>query len=119
MKNYRITKKQLSDFIANGGATLNSDGTQAKFSRGYQVGGVAAVAVVPVEKLNDALKAANALLNTCKAGELVGLWIDGDAVYIEKSEHVNRLSEAMRRGFERGEKSIYDWNLSRCIVTNE
>lgn len=118
MKN-TITKKQLSAFIANGGATLNADGTQANFSRGYQVGGVAAVAVIPVENLNDGLKSANALLRSCKAGELVGLWVDCGRVYIEKSEHVARLSAAMQKGIERGEKSIYDWTLSRCIVTNE
>lgn len=118
MKN-AITKKQITQYLNEGGATLTPDGTAAHFSRGYQVAGAAAVVVVPVRDINEALKAVENLLNTCKAGELVGLWVDGGRVYIEKSEHVNRLSEAMQKGIERGEKSIFDWALSRCIVTND
>ena len=114
-----ITKKALKDYLTNGGATLQASGTPASFSRGYQVAGIAAVDVVPVADINGAFKAVKKLLNGCKAGELVGLWVDSGLVYIEKSEHVERLSEAMQKGFERGEKSIFDWCCSRCIVTND
>lgn len=114
-----ITKKALKNYLLNGGATLTACGTVASFSRGYQVAGIAPVAVVPVSDINAVFEAVKNCLNGCRAGELVGLWVDGGAVYIEKSEHVERLSEAMKKGFERGEKSIYDWMLDRCIVTNE
>lgn len=114
-----ITKKALKNYLKNGGATLQANGKTAHFSRGYQVAGIAPVAVVPVADINAAFEAVKNCLNGCKAGELVGLWVDGGAVYIEKSEHVERLSEAMKKGIERGEKSIYDWMMDRCIVTND
>ena len=114
-----ITKKALKNYLTNGGATLTASGAVANFSRGYQVAGIAPVAVVPVVDINAAFQAVKNCLNGCKAGELVGLWVDGGAVYIEKSEHVERLSDAMKKGIERGEKSIFDWCMSRCIVTND
>lgn len=114
-----ITKKALKNYLTNGGATLTASGTVAKFSRGYQVAGIAAVDVVPVADINAAFQAVQNCLNGCAAFELCGLWVDSGLVYIEKSEHIERLSEAMQKGVERGEKSIYDWMLDRCIVTND
>lgn len=118
MKN-RITKKALQNYLTNGGATLTASGVPASFRGGYQVAGIAPVAVVPVADINAVFQAVKNCLNGCNGGELVGLWVDDGAVYVEKSEHVANLSEAMKKGVERGEKSIFDWCLSRCIVTNE
>ena len=33
--------------------------------------------------------------------------------------HIEKLSDAMKKGIDRGEKSIYDWCCNRCIVTND
>lgn len=114
-----ITKKALKNYLTNGGATLTASGTVASFSRGYQVAGIAAVDVVPVADFNAVFASVKKCLNGCGVSELVGLWVYGGAVYIEKSEHVERLSEAMKKGIERGEKSVYDWMLDRCIITND
>lgn len=114
-----ITKKILKSYLQNGGATLRANGTPASFSRGYQVAGIAAVDVVPVDDFNAIFTSVKKHLNTCGAFELCGLWVDAGRVYIEKSEHVERLSDAMRLGIERGEKSIFDWACDRCIVTND
>lgn len=114
-----ITKKALKNYLTNGGATLQADGTQAHFSRGYQVAGIAAVDVVPVADFNAIFESVKNCLNACASFELCGLWIDSGLVYIEKSEHVKSLSEAMKKGIERGERYIYDWTLDRCIVTND
>ena len=114
-----ITKKTLQNYLTKGGATLQASGKPAHFSNGYQVAGIAPVAVVPVADINAAFESVKNCLNGCKAGELVGLWVDCGAVYIEKSEHVERLSDAMKKGIERGEKSIYDWMFDRCITTND
>ena len=43
-----ITKNELKNYLTNGGATLQANGKTAHFSRGYQVAGIAPVAVVPV-----------------------------------------------------------------------
>lgn len=114
-----ITKKALKNYLTNGGATLQANGTPAHFSRGYQVAGIAAVDVVPVADFNAVFQAVKKCLNGCAAFELCGLWVDSGLVYVEKSEHVERLSDAMKKGIERGEKSIFDWAFDRCIVTNE
>ena len=118
MKN-GITKKALQNYLTEGGATLTASGVPASFRGGYQVAGIAPVAVVPVADINAVLESVKSCLNSCTDGELVGLWVDAGVVYVEKSEHVERLSEAMEKGVERGEKSIYDWMLDRCITTNE
>lgn len=114
-----ITKKALKNYLLNGGATLSADGKTANFKKGYQVAGIAAVSIVPASDINAVFESVKNCLNSCQAFELCGLWVDAGAVYIEKSEHVERLSEAMKKGMERGEKSIFDWCMMRCIVTNE
>lgn len=114
-----ITKKALRVYLTNGGATLQANGTPAHFSRGYQVAGIASVDVVPVADFNAVFESVKALLKGCKAGEFVGIWVDDGAVCVEKSERIERLSDAMKKGIERGEKSIYDWMLKRCIITND
>ena len=114
-----MTKKLLKNYLNNGGVTLNNNGEEVSYKNGYQVAGIAPVAVVPVSDINAVLESVKSCLNGCTAGELVGLWVDAGMVYVEKSEHVNRLSEAMKKGIERGEKPIFDWALCRCIVTND
>lgn len=114
-----ITKKALKNYLTNGGATLSNTGAAVSFSRGYQVAGIAAVDVVPVADFNAVFESVKKCLNGCAAFEMCGLWVDSGLVYIEKSEHVKSLSEAMKKGIERGEKSIYDWMMDRCIVTND
>lgn len=114
-----ITKKALKNYLTNGGATLTNCGTVASFAGGYQVAGISAVDVVPVADFNAVFASVKKCLNSCGTFELCGLWVDSGLVYVEKSEHIERLSEAMQKGFERGEKSIYDWMMDRCIVTND
>ena len=114
-----ITKKALKNYLTKGGETLTAGGIPASFSRGYQVAGIASVAVVPVSDFNAVFESVKKCLESCDACELCGIWVDSGVVYVEKSEHVERLSEAMKKGIERGEKSIFDWMMDRCIVTNE
>ena len=118
MKN-GITKKALQNYLTKGGATLTVAGVPASFRGGYQVAGIAPVAVVPVADINAVFESVKNCLNGCTDGEFCGLWVSCGFVYVEKSEHVARLSEAMKKGVERGEKSIWDFCLNREIVTNE
>ena len=114
-----ITKKALKNYLTNGGATLANSGAVVAFRSGYQVAGVAAVDVVPVADFTAIFESVKKCLNGCAAFEMCGIWVDSGLVYVEKSEHVERLSEAMQKGIERGEKSIFDWAFNRCIVTND
>lgn len=112
-----ITKKALKNYLTKGGETLTAGGIPASFSRGYQVAGISAVDVVPVADFNAVFASVKKCLNSCGACDFAGLWVDSGLVYIEKSEHVERLSEAMKKGIERGEMSIFDWCCGRCIAT--
>lgn len=109
-----MKKFELLEIIRNGGATLDGDGRPVHYTRGYQVSRRDCY-VLDVARVGRILRAVNRLLRRAKAGDFVGVWIDGGRVYIDISERVDRLSDAMRIGIERRQKSIYDWCCNRCI----
>lgn len=105
---------ELKKIIKNGGATLNSDGKIVNFDRGYQVSKKDCYTLT-IKNVTKILKAVNSLLNTVKPSEFVGLWIDSGKAYIDISERVPRLYDAMRLGIERKQKSIFDWCTRFCF----
>lgn len=109
-----MKKFELLEIIRAGGATLDGDGRAVHYSRGYQVSRRDCY-VLDVAHVGRVLRAVNGLLRRAKAGDFVGVWIDGGRAYIDISERVERLSDAIRAGIERGQKSIYDWCMDRCI----
>lgn len=111
MKQYEVAQ-----IIENGGATLSKDGQQVQFLRGYQVS-KQDVYTLTVENIQAVTKAINKLLKTVDASECVGVWVDGGSVYIDISEKIDRLSDAMNAGIQRKQYSIYDWTMRRCIAT--
>ena len=104
----------LEQIIKNGGATLNSNGERVNFIRGYQVSKKDCYTLT-IKNVNKILHAVNSLLNSISAGEFVGLWVDNGMIYIDVSERIAKLSDAIKIGVERKQKSIFDWCLSRCI----
>lgn len=110
-----MRKFELVKILHDGGATLNGDGSPVHYSRGYQVSRRDCF-ILSVDNVGAILRAVNALLKGLTAGDFVGVWIDGGRAYIDISERVERLSDAMRTGIARGQKSIYDWCLDRCIA---
>lgn len=113
-----MKKHALLQIIRNGGATLNSDGTPAHYSRGYQVSRRDCY-VLDVAHVGQILRAVNRLLRNSAPSDFIGIWVDGGRAYIDISERVDRLSDAIRIGMERGQKSIYDWCVNRCICLVE
>lgn len=109
-----IKRNELQEFIKNGGATLAKNGGAVAFKTGYQVS-KKDYFVIDAHDVNKVLKAVNGLLECCEASEFVGLWVDSGMVYIDLSERVERLSDAIRCGVERFQKSIFDWCCGRCI----
>ena len=71
MKN-TITKNDLKEFLTNGGATLNERAEAVNFANGFQVS-KKDFYILPVSNVGAILAAVNALLNTAKKGEFVGL----------------------------------------------
>ena len=113
-----ISKKDLKEYLRTG-ATLDKNGDSVNFKSGYQVGGVSEVATINKNNLNEILKEVKKLLTGCPASAFVGLWVHDGVVYVEYSEHVERLSEAMQKGIDRDEFSIWDWMFKREIRTRE
>lgn len=110
-----MKKIDIENIIRAGGATLNKDGASVKFERGYQVSKRDCY-ILNAENVNGILAAVNELLNSIAPAEFVGLWVDNGLIYIDISEHIDRLSVAIPLGVERKQKSIFDWRLSRRIV---
>lgn len=109
-----MKKNELLEILRDGGATLDGDGRPVHYSRGYQVSRRDCYAL-GVSNVDAILRAVNGLLRRSKAGDFVGVWVDGGRAYIDISERVDRLSDAMRIGIERRQRSIYDWCCNRCI----
>lgn len=105
---------ELKQIISNGGATLNSTGKQVSYKNGYQVSKKDCY-ILNVKNLNKVLKAVNRTLVNLAENDFCGLWVDNGLIYIDISEHIARLSNAMQIGIERKQKSIFDWCMSRCI----
>ena len=110
-----MKKLDIEKIIANNGGTLNSKGEAVRFSAGYQVSKKDCY-ILNAANVNKILSAVNELLNSIHAGEFVGLWVDGGKMYIDISERVPRLADAIRIGAERKQKSIFDWCVNRCIT---
>ncbi len=109
-----MKRSDIEKIIENGGATLNKSGESVHYTRGYQVSCRDCYAL-DARNVNKILHAVNSLLKTVSPSEFVGLWVDNGLIYIDVSERIERLSAAMVAGIARGQKSIFDWCLSRCI----
>ncbi len=101
-----MKKFELMEIIRDGGATLDGGGRAVHYSRGYQVSRRDCY-VLDVSNVDAILRAVNELLRNGAPGDFVGVWIDGGRAYIDISERVERLSDAMRLGIERAQKSIF------------
>ena len=110
-----MKRKEFLEIIRAGGATLDGDGRAVHYSRGYQVSRRDCY-VLDVSNVGRILRAVNGLLRRATPGDFVGVCVDGGRAYIDISERVDRLSDAIRAGMERGQKSIYDWCCDRCIT---
>ncbi len=109
-----MIKNTLKSIIRAGGATLNKNGAMVDFCTGYQVSRRDCY-TLNAENVNEILTAVNGLLNEIDAGEFVGIWVDSGLVYIDISERIPRLSDALRLGIERKQKSIFDWCTRLCF----
>ena len=109
-----MDKRQLRRIIANGGATLNSDGVEVSFKDGYQVSKKDCY-MISVERVNLICKKANALLRSINRGDFVGLWVNDGKVYIDLSIRIRKQNKAERIGRSLKQLAIYDWSTGECI----
>lgn len=109
-----MDKITLSDIIRNGGATLNYNGEPVQYNSGYQVS-VKDCYQLNISNVNDIINAINSLLTTAKNGDFVGLWVDGNDIYIDLSTRLPNRAEALYWGKMLNQKSIYDWATGVCL----
>lgn len=107
----------LKNIIKNGGATLNKAGESVNFLKGYQVSKKDCY-TLNINNISEVLNAINKLLNTIKADEFAGIWIEKGKAYIDISIKINSLSKALKLGKELKQISIFDWNTKKCIYCN-
>lgn len=110
-----MTRFEILSILRAGGATLNKDGESVHHTRGYQVSRKDCY-TLDVNHVDEILQAVNGLLENIAPGEFVGVWVDDSKAYIDISERIDRLSDAMRAGIERKQKTIFDWCCNRCIA---
>lgn len=121
MKNQNRQNKQhlnidISNIIANGGATLNKDGASVNFKNGYQVSRKDCY-TLNAEKVNDVKKAVEKVLNRIshESGLFCGVWIDSGLVYIDISERIKSRKKALNVGKARKQISVFDWRAGDCV----
>jgi hypothetical protein len=105
-----ITLKAIK---ANNGATLNAMGEPIAYKRGYQVS-CEDLAIIPVYKFRKSQLIE--FLANIEAGACLGLWIDNNKVYIDRSEYVSVKREALKLGKARNQLSIWNWKASEAIA---
>lgn len=107
----------LKNIISKGGATLNSQGRAVNFGKGFQVSKKDCY-TLNINNTAKILNAINELLNTIKADEFAGIWIEEGKAYIDISIKIDSLSQALQLGRELKQISIFDWNTKKCIYCN-
>lgn len=110
-----MKKNEVAEIIKKGGATLDKNGAAVNFSRGFQVS-IKDCYTLEFCDVVQIKKAINGLLKRAKkTGEFVGIWVDGEAVYIDISEYINDEKKAIEAGKKRQQKAIFNWKTLRSI----
>ena len=121
MKNQNRQNKQhlnidISNIIANGGATLDRNGASVNFKNGYQVSRKDCY-TLNAEKITDVKKAVEKVLNRIshESGLFCGVWVDSGLVYIDISERIKSHKKALNVGKARKQISVFDWRAGACV----
>ena len=121
MKNQNRQNKQplnidISNIIANGGATLDRNGESVNFKNGYQVSKKDCY-TINAESLNEIKKAIKTVLKRIshESGLFCGVWVDSGLVYIDISERIKSRKKALNVGKARKQISIFSWSSGDCV----
>lgn len=112
----------LNYTIKNGGITLHSDGSIADYKDGFIVsieGKEKTYNIKDSEStwMPEFLKEFNNYFTIAKKYKKlhVGLWIDGDLLYLDLSIHIKRRRDAINTGINNKQLSIYDVKNNKYI----
>ena len=104
---------KLKDIKANNGATLDKQGNALTYKDGYQVS-AEDLEVVPAYKLTK--KHLLDMLNKIPNGSCLGVWIDNNKAYIDRSARIGNKRLALKVGRELKQISIWDWKAGETIA---
>lgn len=103
----------LEFVIKNGGATINKQGAIVTLKTGYQVSkkdiGKILVQDLTEQMINDII------CYGLKRGEYVGIWIEDGFAYVDISVRIATKKDALQKGIELNQISIFDWKKTTCI----
>jgi hypothetical protein len=117
-----LNTETLDGYLSNGGATLfflrDSD-MFVDYSKvivsGYGVSMLGGVVIKMDTPKDDMVKM---ILKFAKdmVGGFVGLWVDGNDLYIDKTIVVNNLDMAKTMGVKNNQKAIYDFGSGKAVA---
>lgn len=109
MKLDKVSSELFEVTMRDGGCTVDAKTFEsASKDSGYFVGGVIPEAVV--EATGDAAKSFMEAVGVAltKGVEYLGTWVHEDRIYVDGSQWIADLDEAVKLGRERGELAIWD-----------
>lgn len=104
---------KLKEIKLNAGATLDKQGNQLAYAKGYQVS-EQDLEIIPAYKLTK--KHLIDMLNSLPIGKCLGVWIYGGKAYIDCSEYIATKRQAMKAGKQRKQLSIWNWKAGEAIA---
>jgi hypothetical protein len=117
-----LNTETLDGYLSNGGATLfflRDSEMFVDFSKvlvsGYGVSALGGLVVKMDTPKDDMVKM---ILKFAKdmVGGFVGLWVDGNDLYIDKTIVVNDLIKAKEMGVKNNQKAIYDFGGGKVVA---
>lgn len=105
----------LNDTITNGGASFNLLTGEYNPKNGYMVATSGHEVIIPIEQYNQntlakyiSEKASMLMGGITNDNYFLGSWIDGKNVYLDISEKIDSLRDAMITGSNRKQLAIWD-----------
>ena len=104
---------KLKDVKLNNGATLDKQGNMINYKNGYQVS-AEDLEIIPAYRLTK--KHLLDMLDKIPNGSNLGVWIDNNKAYIDRSARIGNKRMALSVGRKLNQISIWDWKASKAIA---
>ena len=104
---------KLKDIKLNKGATLDKQGNPLQYKDGYQVS-AEDLEIIPAYRLTK--KHLLDMLNKIPVGSNLGIWIDNNKAYIDRSARISNKRMALKVGRKLNQISIWDWKAGEAIA---
>ena len=103
-----MKKEELMKIIAQGGATLDKNLQNFENNNGYMVSIYGCEKVYKLDELDKIIQDVKEYQKTLKNNEFIGIWVDNELVYLDKSKHYSKKDKAILTGIKNKQLAIYD-----------